>query len=169
MRKFKKNKESGFMGMDAMGTLLFSLIMLAGAGLLVAQLFAGSKVAEVQQAVSTMRMNIQQMYISSTDYTGIDNTAVIAGGAVPAKLVDSSALITSPWGDAITIAAGTDPKTFTIAIANLPQEAAVKLSKYQPESWDNIQVGDTSTMDLTVQGASALCTGDGLTVTFTGR
>ncbi|MFI3270743.1 MAG: type 4 pilus major pilin [Pseudomonadota bacterium] len=164
-----RKREAGFSGLEMVGVFLFFLTMVAGGAWVVSDLFEGSKVAELQQGVASIRMNVQQMYASSTDYTGLDNTAAIAAGAVPSKMVDDSSTIMSPWGDAITVAPGTDTKNFTITVTDLPQSACVKLSQFQAYAWEDITVGGTTAIDLTVQAASALCTADGLSVVFTGR
>ncbi len=171
-----KENEKGFTILEVTGAFLFGLIITAGSALLVSELFGQGKIAELQDGISYIRMNTQQMFSGSNDYTGLDTAAVIASGAVPSKMVDGTDIKT-PWGDAMTVAvaSGTDAdtNTFTITVPNLDQDACIKMAQFQSYAWEDITVGDgstgTSTMGKTAPEASKLCTGDAMTIVYKAR
>lgn len=160
--------EDGFLSLEAMGALLFALLMIAGVSITVSQLFSGGKVSETQQAISNIRMNTQQMFTGSLDYTGLDNVVAIKSGLIPKKFLKGGAP-TNGWGGAITIAAGTDTGTFTIALADIPQDACTKMAVHDITSWDAVAVNGGA-VDKTGNpaAAAALCT-ETNTIVYTAR
>ncbi len=174
-KKQMMNKEAGFMGLEGMGALLFYLIMLAGAALLIAQLFTGGKLSEMEKSLSALRMNIQQLYTEQGTYAGLDNATVVKAGILPAgfKADATGEKITSPWNTTVTVAtiSDTDTTAFTIAVADVPADDCVKLAMYEVEAWDSITVtpaeGTAVTAPITdVAGATAACNGKTATFVF---
>ena len=164
----RTQREAGFMGLEGQGTLLFYLIMLAGGALIVAMLFGGGKLSEIQQGVSAIRMNVQQMYTSSLDYTGLTNDLAIKSGLVPQKLVKGGAIVNG-WGGAVTVATGDDTGTFTITVASIPQDACTKLATFQMESWLTVEVNNTAiARDSAIAAAADNCQASN-TIVYTAR
>lgn len=168
-RKSKvQNCESGFMGLEGMGSLLFYMLMLAGAALIVSLLFGGSKLSETQQAIASIRMNVQQMFTSSLDYTGLSNDLVIKAGLAPKKLVRNNNL-QNAWGGSVTISEGDDSSTFTLTLSNVPQADCSKLATYQIESWLSVEVNSTAiASDSAVAAAAENCEASN-TIMYTAR
>lgn len=164
----QKHSEAGFMGLEGQGTLLFYLFMVAGGGLILYMMFSGGKLAEIEQAIAAMRMNTQQMYTSSLDYTGLTNELAIKSGLVPQKLVKGGTLVNG-WGGAVTITTGDDTGTFTITVAQVPQEACTKLATFQLESWLTVEVNSTGiSKDAAVAEAADNCQASN-TIVYTSR
>lgn len=142
-KKQELHNESGVMSLDGIGTIgvvLISLGIIAG---LLFLLFGASKQLDAQQGLSTLRMNVQQMFTSSNNYEGIDDALAIKAGLIPKKMIRGNGLV-NPWGGAITLAEGDDPSTFTITITAIPQEACTKLAAFQLENWHHIEVNGTA-------------------------
>ena len=149
--------EAGFVMVEMSGGILLYLIMLAAAAILIYALFSNSKLAETQQGLLSMRMQIQQLYTGTTDYAGLDNALAVKAGVVPKRFQRASALVT-PWGGDITLASGSDPGTFTITLAQIPQEACTKLATFQVESWSSIAVnGAAVAQGTSVASAAQSC------------
>lgn len=125
---------------ESIGTLLFYLIMVAGIGVLFASLFAGSNLSKTEQQLSTLRMQVKQLYTSAPDYSGLTSEIAIKAGVVPANMIKSNGEIRNVWNGLVTVAAGTDPNTFTITIQGVPKEDCAKLGSYQSSSWISIQL-----------------------------
>lgn len=162
------HSEAGFMGLEGQGTLLFYLVMLAGAALILYMMFSGGKLAEMEQSLSAMRMNTQQMFTSSLDYTGLNNDLAIKSGLVPRKLIKGGS-VNNGWGGSVTLATGDDTGTFTITVAAVPQEACTKLATFQLESWLSVEVNSTAiAKDAAVADAADNCEASN-TIVYTSR
>lgn len=135
----KITNESGFMMTESMGSLLFYLIMIGAAAAAVGLLLLGGKLSEMQQGLSTLRMQTQQLYTGSIDYTGLDNALALKTGIVPKRFRRGEGLFT-PWGGTITLATGSDVGTFTITLEGIPQEDCAKMGTYQSDSWDSVSI-----------------------------
>lgn len=152
------HSEGGFMMIESMGSMLFYLIMIAGAAVLVGVLSSGGKLSEMQQGLSSLRMQTQQLYTGSIDYTGLDNALAVKTGIVPKRLRRGESLFT-PWGGVITMATGSDVGTFTIKLEEIPQEDCAKMGTYQIDSWDKVSInGNTLDKISSVATAGAACT-----------
>lgn len=162
------HSESGFMMIESMGSMLFYLIMIAGAAVLVGVLLSGGKLSETQQGLSSMRMQAQQLYTGSIDYTGLDNALALKTGIVPKRFRRGDSMFT-PWGGAITIATGSDVGTFTIQLEGIPQEDCAKMGTYQSDSWDSVSINGNSLDKLSsVATAGAACATSN-TIIYTSR
>lgn len=140
------NKEAGFMSLNGMGALLFYLVMLAGAALLVSQLFSTSKLAKTEQAVSSMRIGIKHLYLSQRNYGTEENiTKIVADtGIAPEGFkygTDAEGdFLTSPWGTPIRIKTVANGKRFSITVKT-PEEYCLRLATYDLASWYRVDVG----------------------------
>lgn len=160
--------ESGFMMSESMGSLLFYLIMIASTAALIVALLMGGKLSEMQQGVSTIRMQTQQLFTGSIDYTGFNNDLAIKSGIVPKRFRRGGNLFT-PWGGAITLATGADVGTFTITLESIGQEDCAKMGTYQMDSWDSVSInGNALDKNSFVVTAGAACTTTN-TIIYTSR
>lgn len=168
MQTSHRHSEAGFMGSEGLGTYLFYLLMTVAALSIIYMLFSGSKLSETQQAISAIRMNVQQTFSSSLDYTGLSNDYVMKAGLAPKKLIKGGALMNS-WGGTLTVATGDDTGTFTITVASVPQEDCTKLATYQLDSWLNLEVNSTGIgKDTAVVEAADACQASN-TIVYTAR
>lgn len=143
LQKHKRHSEAGFMGLEGMGTYVFYMIMTGVVGLVVYGLFGSSKLSEMEQAVASIRMQTQQMFTSSMDYSGLDNALAMKAGLIPKKLIKGGNLVNS-WGGTVTVATGDDSATFTISVTNVPQDSCTKLATFQVENWLSVEVNSTA-------------------------
>ncbi|SIN93629.1 type 4 pilus major pilin [Halodesulfovibrio marinisediminis] len=159
-------KQGGWAMADMLGATLFSLIMLAGVGLLFSNLYENNNLADTEQALSTLRMEIKQLYTSSPDYAGLTTASAKTSGIIPKKMEKSNG-IRNVWNGAVTVEAGVNPNTFVIGLAEVPQGACTKLATYQSGSWVEVKVnGSTLNQNSIVSEAAAQCTNTN-TLTFT--
>lgn len=164
----KRHSERGIAGLEAQGVQVWYFLGIVAAGLLLAILFSGGKLSEIQQSVASIRMSTQQMYTSSLDYTGLNNDLVIKAGLAPQKLIKGGTLVNG-WGGPVTVATGDDTGTFTITVAQVPQDACTKLATFQLESWLMVEVNNTSiNKDIAVAEAADNCQASN-TIVYTSR
>ncbi len=148
------NSEAGFMGLEGMGTILFYLIMLAGATLLIVQLFSTSKVVKTATALSAMRVEIKHIYITQNHYGTEDNiTKLVAdAGAFPHGYTlgrdGDGDYITSLWNTPIRVKTVADGKRFSITVEKVPAEYVIRLATYDLTSWYRIDVGGAPILNL---------------------
>lgn len=158
----------GFMEMGALGTFIFYTVMIAVVVGIIYQLFAGSKLTEMQQGLTSMTYNIQGLYSAQGSYAGLDNNVVITSKAAPEKLMRGDVLRT-PWGGDITVSPGTDTGTFRIQLSDIDEDSCIKLANYQTNSWLSVAInGSEIDADSMVSEAISACQ-DSNTLTFTSR
>lgn len=140
------DREGGFFLAESMGAMIFYLVMLAAGGILLVSLFSGSNLSETQQGLSTIRLQVRQLYTGAGGYTGLDTDLAVDSGLVPGQFVKDDGSVQSDWG-AISIQEGTDPSTFEIQFDDVPDDVAAKFGTYQVGSWADVLVNDTSVVD----------------------
>lgn len=162
--------ESGMTLMETMGVILIGLLLMAGAAFMFASLLSSNKLAEMEQTITMVRMQTQQMFASSQDYSGLDNALAIKSGLAPKKMVKGTNIVNS-WGGNITMGVGDDTGTFTVQVDTIPHEECTKLATYQLDSWWTVDVNGTEiTKDTGVAAAAGSCTeGSGNVITYTSR
>lgn len=136
--------------MEVIGALLISLIVIA---IVVGNMnsgFSKSKVASLEQDIVTMRMQIQQLFSASPDYSGLDNATAVKGGVVPKGLIKGNNLKT-PWGGEINLSTNDANGSFTIELSGIPQDECTQLAKFQTDAWLSVEVnGNALESDNTV-------------------
>ncbi|MDR2893675.1 MAG: pilus assembly protein PilS [Deltaproteobacteria bacterium] len=152
---------------DAQASMIFTLVMLGVVAGLISFVFSGSKAGQMQQALSTIPMQIQGLYSGSSSYSGLDNALAVKAGVVPKKLMNGDNIQT-PWGGDITISA-TANGTFTIALEEVDEDDCTKLAVYQMDVWESVKVNTSSFDGLsTVSDIIGAC-GDSNTITYESR
>lgn len=136
--------KGGFILAESMSGIIFYLVMLAAAGILIAFLFRSSNLSSAEQSLSSLRLQVKQLYAGSGDYSGLDTDLAVRAGVVPATMIRSDGTVKNAWNGAVTISAGSDTSTFVISFAGVPKDAAVKLATYQTGSWVDVSVNSTS-------------------------
>ncbi|MDR2819472.1 MAG: pilus assembly protein PilS [Desulfovibrio sp.] len=130
---------------DVLGALLIGLIVGALTFSAISSGFMKSKIGSTEQDLVILRMQVQQLFANSNGYTGLDNAGAIQNGLVPKSLIKGDD-IRSAWGGPITISANAANSSFAIDLEELPHEACVQLSRFQPDAWFNVEVNG-STVD----------------------
>lgn len=144
--------------MEVLGGLLISLVIIAGAAVYLNSGFSKSKVASLEQDIVTMRMQIQQLFSASPDYSGLDNATAIKAGVVPKSLIKGSAMKT-PWGGEINLSTDDANGSFRVELSGIPQDECTQLAKFQTDAWLSVGVnGNVLDSDNTIADIVASCT-----------
>ncbi len=144
--------------MEMLCVLLVTLVVIAGAAVYLNSGFSKSKVVSLEQGIVTMRMQIQQVFSASPDYSGLDNATAIKAGVVPKSLVKGNDLKT-PWGGEINLSTNDANGSFTIELSGIPQEECTQLANFQADAWLSVQVnGNVLDSDNTVADIVDSCT-----------
>lgn len=143
--------------MEVLGALLIGLVVIAGSAVYLNSGFSKSKVVSLEQDLVTMRMQVQQLFSGSSDYSGLDNATAIKAGVVPKSLIKGTSLKT-PWGGDISLAANSGNASFTIQLSGIPQEECTQLAKFQSDAWLSVGInGNSLSDDKTVADIVANC------------
>lgn len=144
--------------MEMLCVLLVTLVVIAGAAVYLNSGFSKSKVVSLEQGIVTMRMQIQQVFSASPDYSGLDNATAIKAGVVPKSLVKGNDLKT-PWGGEINLSTNDANGSFTIELSGIPQEECTQLANFQADAWLSVAVnGNVLDSDNTVADIVNSCT-----------
>lgn len=138
--------------MEVLGAILIGLVIIAGAAVGLNSAFSKSKVASTQQDIVTMRMQIQQLFSGSSDYSGLDNATAIKAGVVPKSFIKGNDL-KNAWGGQISLSTDAANASFKISLDTIPQDECTQLAKFQPDAWLSVDVNGTA-----VEGASDIAT-----------
>lgn len=161
-------KEAGFVTFEMSGSMLLYLIMMAAAAALVYSLMSSSKLASTNQALMSLRLQIQQLYSGGSDYAGLDNGLALKSGLVPKSFLRGTKIQT-PWGGDVVLSASGDGTTFAISLGEIPQEECTKLATSQLESWSSVSVNGTPIDRTTGASSAARSCNDSNTIVFTSR
>lgn len=138
--------------MEVLGAILIGLVIIAGAAVGLNSAFSKSKVASTQQDIVTMRMQIQQLFSGSSDYSGLDNATAIKAGVVPKSFIKGNDL-KNAWGGQISLSTDAANASFKISLDTIPQDECTQLAKFQPDAWLSVDVNGAA-----VEGASDIAT-----------
>jgi hypothetical protein len=150
----------------AMGTMIFYLLMIGATALIIYALVSGSKLSEAQQSLSSIRMDLQQIYSTESDYSGLSNKVALNNGVIPQQLKKGNN-IRNGWGGAITLAPNsTNPTMFDLRYEDVPKDACTKFAKFQAGSWVRVTVNgaDVSSGNSMVSAISSAVKGSNTVV-----
>ena len=131
------------MTLEGLGQILLYLFLTAAAAVGLYTMFTKAKISFLEQDLVTMRMQTQQLFANSSDYSGLTNDVAIMAGLVPKGLQKGDGLGHS-FGGSITLGSNDANASFTIDIEQLPHDACVQLAKFQPDAWHGIAVNGTT-------------------------
>lgn len=144
--------------MEVLGALLITLVVVAGAAVYLNSGFSKSKVVSLEQDIVTMRMQIQQLFSGSSDYSGLDNGTAVKAGVVPKSLVKGNDLKT-PWGGEINLSTNDANGSFKIELSGIPQDECTQLARFQADAWLSVEVnGNALESGNTIADIVASCT-----------
>lgn len=168
MQVQRYHSDSGFMMIESMGALLFYLIMIGAVAVIIGMLMSGGKLSEMQQGLSSVRMQTQQLFSGASDYSGLNSELAVKAGIIP-KRFRKGDQIQNPWGGKLSLEAGTDIGTFIVTVEKIPQEECTKLANYERDTWDQITInGSNIDKSSTVASVAAAC-GSSNTITYQSR
>lgn len=159
--------QSGFTLIETIIVLIIAIVVIGGAAKMASKGFSSSKLADTEQNLLVMRADIQGMFTSSNDYTGLDNSLVIKAGLAPKSFIKANALVNA-WGGDINIATDASNASWSIEFTNIPQEECTKLAVFQPDAWLSVSVNGSDVSGGDVSAATSSC-GESNTITFVTR
>lgn len=154
--------------LETLGAILVGLIILAGAALGLNSAFSSSKLGETEQNLITLRMQVQQMFSGSSDYSDLDNALALQAGLVPKPFVKGSSIRNAFGGD-ITLSPVSGTSAFSITLTSIPQDECTKLAKFQTDAWLSVTVNGTDVTGSGVADIVAACASSSNTIVFTAR
>lgn len=153
--------------LETIGGLLIALVVIGGAAYGLYTAFSKNNIANTEQALVTLRMQTQQFFFG-TSYDNLDNDVALSAGIVPETLIKNEAL-RNAWGGDVTLSSDSAAGTFSIELAQIPQDACVQLARFQPDAWEGVAINgsDIDTSDVT--SITSSCQDGENTLTFTAR
>jgi len=169
-------RQGGWAMMEVLIALIITLVVLAGAFVLVQMAFSSNTTSEAQQNLMTTKANVSRLFNNQSDFEALTNTVATQSGIVPASMIvgdTSSGDITNAFGGDVTIApddgdgaglaaaAGItikDNSYYSITYTGVPQEACIQLGSYTRSQWaGGVDINGTS-IDVFTNGANPVVT-----------
>lgn len=170
----RENKKTDFRNPQCGASLTELLFWVGFVALIVSAIAWGAnkalntwKTTKTQESLLILRMQTQQLFSSSSDYTGLSNDVAIKAGLVPQNFLKGNALF-NPWGGTITLAPESTNAAFTITFVSIPQEECTRLATYQPEAWLSVSVNGNEANGADVATIAESCTTSN-TIVYTAR
>jgi flagellar basal body-associated protein FliL len=142
--------------------VVVTIITLAFVGSYIANVFSGTKTAQAASEFSTIVANVQGLYASQPNFSGLTNTVAIQGGIYPTNMATTtSSAASDPWGGSATIDVGaSNSNEFTIEFDNVPQNACIKMGlSYESSNLVSLTIGGSSvTLPITPALITTACT-----------
>ena len=157
----------GFTVLEAVIVLIIAGFIISNVAKMSSKGFSSSKLTDTEQNLLVMRADIQGMFTSSNDYSGLDNALVIKAGLVPKSFIKANTLVNA-WGGDINIATDASNASWSIEFTKIPQEECTKLAVFQPDAWLNVSVNGSDVSGGDVSAATNAC-GESNTITFVTR
>lgn len=149
-------EEAGFTLLDVLGALVVGLLVIAGIATIINNTYSHSKLVDTEQNLIAMRMQIQQLFSGSPDYTGLDNALAIKAGMAPKNFIKGNTL-GNAWGGSVNLASVPADAAFSIEFTGIPQDECTKLARFQSDAWLSVTVNSTSMRGGTVEDAANAC------------
>lgn len=122
------SEQSGRSMVEMLGVLaIIGVLSVAGiAGY--SKAMAKFKVSKAMDQVSMLVANIRTAFSGQVNYAGLDNTMVSQLGLAGKDIEVSTGVLRSPYGSITVAASGTSSDTFTVAFADVPNNACVSIA-----------------------------------------
>ncbi len=153
--------------LGALGALLVGIIVLGGAAGGMYSAFSKSNIANTEEAVILLRMQIQQFF-NGTNYDGLTNDVAMKAGIVPSSLIRGNNM-RNAWGGDVTLSSDTSTGQFTIELTQVPQEECTQLARFQADAWAAVTVNGSEVNATDPAGITSTCSGKTNTVAYTAR
>ena len=141
MKKFKELKERGFTLLEGLAVLVLGSIILGAAAFAISGGLESAKVANTQENLNYLRMNIVETYAHVRSYDSVTNDQLLDAKAVPTNMIAGESIV-NEWNGNVTVEPTDDGRAFTVTLDNVPQGAAIKLDSQRPH-WDALTINDT--------------------------
>ena len=166
-------RKRGVTLIEAVLFIVIALALMIGGIIFFQQASLSARINDSIRTIVSVQSETRGMFQSSSNFGTADITpALIAAGAVPAKLVSGTTL-SNEFGGEITVTGAT--ADFTVLYEDVPSEACVRLTPFSANGQGiagvgiksvQIGAGTADTDGMTAAEAATLCTGD-VDVTWT--
>lgn len=155
------NKQGGFSLVEILLVLGVIAILAIAAFIIFPQVQAGSRANTEQSNITTITAGVKNLYGAKRDYTGINaetvNKARIAPSSMNGGDFATATTLTSSWNGDVAVAVGADPKTFTVAYADMPSEVCTRLVPGLLQNFTGVGFGADAAAAVTdAEGTTAL-------------
>jgi hypothetical protein len=152
MKLFGMARKRGVTLIEAILYIVIALAVMIGGIIFFQQASLSARINDSIRTVVSLQSETRGLYQSSSNFGTAEITpALIAAGAVPAKLVVDASTLNNEFGGAVTVTGATGQ--FTVAYADVPAEACVRLTPFGENGQGVAGVGIAS---VAVGGATAV-------------
>jgi hypothetical protein len=140
--------------------VVITIITLAFVGGYIASVFSGTKEAQAASELSTVIANVQGLYESQPNFSGLTNTVAIQGGVYPSIMAtQTSTQAVDPWGGQVIIETDpNNPDQFTVEFDNVPQDSCAKMGlSYTSSNLVSLSIGGNDVTAFDPATLSAAC------------
>ncbi len=122
---------------------IIGMVYLAG---YISKAFSGTKTSQTMGQFTTIVANVQGLYASQPNFTGLDESTAIAGAVFPGNMAASgSSQAYDIYGGDANVSAAANDTEFTVEFTSVPNSACIKLGS---------DFNSSNLVSLTVNGAS---------------
>jgi hypothetical protein len=137
----------------------------------ISRAFSGTKTSQTMGEFTTIVANVQGLYASQPNFSGLTETAAIDANVFPGTMaVNGATTATDVYGGDVVVSAAGNPDEFTVSFSNIPNSTCIKLgSGYQSSNLVSLSVGSASLTlsDINPAALAGACTGGTNTMTWT--
>ena len=141
--------------------VVITVITLAFVGSYISSVFSGTKGAQSASELSTIISNVQGLYASQPDFSGLNETVAIQSHVFPSSMVNTTTdTAVDAWmGNATVTQSSSVPTEFTIEFDSIPSGACNKLAmSYESNNLVSLTISGTAvTLPVTPPSVSPLC------------
>lgn len=172
----KLSSERGFTLVETLGIIIIAGLIFVFAAWGIRNGIESAKVANQNEALATLRVNIQGAFADLHSYAELSNDNAIAARVVPTNMLTGANdadpygnAIINEWNGAITLAPVEGNQDFTITLENVPQGACLKLAR-NAKAWENMEIGGTAVDRYGLIVVDEVCTDEfNNTIVYTSR
>lgn len=160
MKFFHKHislSKKGFTNIELLLVILAGILIVSIAAKMSSEALGGAKRAKVLRGLTRLRSNIQQLYVTQKNYSGLTLQKVINAGAVPSEFVIQGAKVKHPIGGEIQLGLSGNQQ-FYIQILSIPADECHNiLGVALSDDWNEIATGSGSNFTKVTSAVSATC------------
>ena len=126
----------------------------------ISKAFSGTKTSQSMGQLTTIIANVQGLYSSQPNFTGLDEATAIAGGVFPGTMAASGASQAyDVFGGDVNVAVATADAEFTVEFTSVPNSSCIKMgSGFTSGNLISLTVGGTAVTAETPAALAAVCT-----------
>lgn len=136
---------------------IIGMVYLAG---YISRAFSGTKTSQTMGQFTTIAANVQGLYASQPDFTGLDESTAIAGNVFPGDMAaPGGSQATDVYGGNVNVATASTATEFTVEFTAIPNSTCIKLgSNYNSSNLVSLTVNGTAISPLNPGTLATACT-----------